>query len=247
MTAEKPVRRIAGGARSRGAGAVIEGYSDSELVRLPLDQVGDRLAGDTRALNPGQVEQLHDSIAELGLIQPLAVDSRGRLLAGGHRRAALHLLAERAPDRFDELFAEGIPCRRFAFDSAAEPERSLAVEISENEKRRNYTREEIRSVAERLRSRGYSQARGRGNRQPLIPALATAFGVHRNTVLRALTNSEPSNAPAGAFEAEPTARRVGGVMLPADLANRLEAVASARGCSPATVVSDVVVAWLRQQ
>jgi len=55
---------------------------------MPLEAIKPRDA-DTRPLNPAHVEALAESIAALGLIDPLAVDKQGRLLAGGHRLAAI--------------------------------------------------------------------------------------------------------------------------------------------------------------
>ena len=72
----------------------------SSTFTLPLDSVTDRVEGDSRPLNPAHVEELSDSIAVVGLIAPIAVDSQGRLLAGGHRRAAIVLLQERNPDAY---------------------------------------------------------------------------------------------------------------------------------------------------
>ncbi len=199
--------------------------ADSELVRLPLEQIGDRPAGDTRPLNPEQVEQLLDSIRILGLIAPLAVDGRNRLLAGGHRRAALQRLAEIDLPGFNDLFPSGVPCRRFSFDAATELERALAVEIAENEKRRNYTKAEIRAVAERLKAQGYSQTPGPKNTPALTPALAVAFGVSKRTVERAL---KPDSESATAVADSP---RLRSLKLPADLLELLEQKAASRGCT----------------
>ncbi len=49
-------------------------------------------SSDTRPLNPRHVESLAESIAVLGLIEPLVLDNQGRLLAGGHRLEAIRLL-----------------------------------------------------------------------------------------------------------------------------------------------------------
>ena len=219
--------------------------ADIELVRVPLAQIGDRAQGDTRSLNPAQVESLQESIAAVGLIAPLAIDQANRLLAGGHRRAALQQLQQQQPDRFQELFVAGIPCRRFAFDSSEAPEQALAIEISENEKRRNYTQSEIQAVAQKLQEQGYSRARGRGNTQPLIPALATAFGVNRKTIERALTPTQ-SNTTSVAFESSGN-RKVGGVSLPADLADQLEAISATKGVKPAQLVQEIVQSWIKRR
>lgn len=215
----------------RGAGDSkrhIEAYGDMELVRIPLNQIGDRPAGDTRPINDAQVESLVESIKVVGLIAPLAVDNQNRLLAGGHRRAALQRLMELDLPRFNDLFPGGVPCRKFDFDSTAEAEQALQVEVAENEKRRNYTRAEIRAVAERLKQQGYSLAKGRGNKQPLHPALQVAFGVSRNTVIRALKEEE-SNVPRGTFDSEPKTKTL---TLPAELVDRIKAQAKERGFKP---------------
>lgn len=198
--------------------------SDAQLVRIPLDEIGDRPAGDTRPINEAQVASLVESIAVVGLICPLAVDCQNRLLAGGHRRAALKALREQDEPRFNDLFKAGVPCRKFDFDSTTDHEQALQVEVAENEKRRNYTRAEIRAVAERLKQQGYSLAKGRGNKQPLHPALQVAFGVSRNTVIRALKEDE-SNVPRGTFDS-PKARSLS---LPTELVDRIRAMATDRG------------------
>lgn len=196
-----------------------EDATDAELVRIPLDRIADRPAGDTRPLNEAQVASLVESIAAVGLIAPLAVDCRNRLLAGGHRRAALQRLLEQDEPRFNDLFPGGVPCRKFDFDSETEQAQALTIEISENEKRRNYTRAEIVAVARKLEGQGYSLERGRGNIKPLTPALQVALGVSRRTVQRALAES---NAPPGAFEGP----RMRSISLPADLVDRLRAIAA---------------------
>jgi ParB-like chromosome segregation protein Spo0J len=48
---------------------------------------------DTRSLNAAHVVMLAESISILGLLEPIIIDSKGHLLAGGHRLAALQLLA----------------------------------------------------------------------------------------------------------------------------------------------------------
>ncbi len=60
---------------------------------LPLEQILDRET-DTRPLKSQHVTQLVESLAVLGLLEPLVVDNRGRLLAGGHRKAALASIRE---------------------------------------------------------------------------------------------------------------------------------------------------------
>lgn len=214
---------------------VNEDATGGNLVTLPLDEIGDRHGGDTRPTNPQQVEQLVESISLLGLIAPLAVDTRNRLLAGGHRLAALRLLREQDEPRFNDLFPAGIPCRKFELDSQAEPEQALAIEISENEKRRNYTRAEIRTVADRLREQGYSQSRGPKAEPSLTQTLSVAFGVSRRTVERAL---KPENTTPVAIS-----EKRASLSLPAELVKRIKEDAKDLGQTPAEFLDELLSTW----
>src|SRR3712207_422263 len=72
---------------------------------LPLSQILDRET-DTRSLQSQHVTQLAESIAVLGLIEPLVVDRRGRLLAGGHRQAAIAQIKENNPEAYAQHFPD---------------------------------------------------------------------------------------------------------------------------------------------
>lgn len=158
---------------------------------LPLSSIRPRPGGDTRKLNAGHVIDLAESIAAVGLVEPLAVDNKGCLLAGAHRLAALNLLAQpesevrvhawlviagMAPgrrvtpvvtDRIERLKAltpvemHDVPVLMFPFDATAEPARALAIETTENTQRKAYTKEEVLSLVERLRAVGYVEREGR--------------------------------------------------------------------------------------
>lgn len=134
----------------------------------------------TRDLNRRHVAALAESISAIGLIHPPAVDRMNRLLAGAHRLAALRWLQEHARDRFQELFPGGIPVRRMDLDAEADVELALAVEISENERRRDYRPAEILSLAERLKAAGFRYSadggRPRAEDRPLMPALEIIVG-----------------------------------------------------------------------
>mgnify|MGYP002776987019 CR=1 FL=1 len=128
---------------------------------LHLDKILDR-ANDTRPINEAHVQEMAASIEAVGLIQPIAVDKNGRLLVGGHRRAALRWLREQKPEVFDrECPNEEVLVRRYDFDALEDPDRALAIEASENEHRRDYTPSEVRSLADRLRTAGYHDGNGR--------------------------------------------------------------------------------------
>jgi ParB family transcriptional regulator, chromosome partitioning protein len=161
----------------------------SQDSTLPLEQIETRIGGDTRPLNQGHVEALAESIAVVGLIEPLVVDIKGRLLAGGHRRAAISLLKEEHADKYQKHFPnERVPVRIMPFDSEEEPDLALQIEIAENEQRRDYTPAEVRALANRLREAGYVETKGRpGKRQKALrPALEVIIGKSLRTVRRYL-------------------------------------------------------------
>jgi len=161
----------------------------SQKTKLPLSQIRARET-DTRPLDPQHVTNLAESIAALGLIEPLVVDVKGVLLAGGHRLAALHALQETNLEIYDQQFPDGqIQVHMLGFDADQEPERALQVELAENEKRVNYTRDQIERLAERLRSLNYREIRGRPKEgeKALGPALAVAIGVSARYVRKVLS------------------------------------------------------------
>lgn len=155
---------------------------------LPLEQILGRPGGNSRPLNPEHVSELADSIAAVGLIQPIAVDRHGHLLAGGHRRAALQLLQAEQVDRFAEMFGDGVPVRAMDIDADQETDKAIAIEAAENEKRRDYTPAEVRTLADRLIEQGYSPRKGRPKKgqKALSPALAVIIGKSTRTVERYL-------------------------------------------------------------
>ena len=155
---------------------------------MPLGKILERTS-DTRELKDQHVSELADSIAVLGLLEPLVVDSKGRVLAGGHRKAAILLLSERDPQVYAQLFPNDlVPVRVMDFDASQQPERALSVEIAENEKRRDYTALEARTLAERLRNAGYVDVKGRPAKgeKALRPALEVIMGKSLRTVRRYL-------------------------------------------------------------
>jgi ParB family transcriptional regulator, chromosome partitioning protein len=178
---------------------------------LTLDQITDRPGGDTRTLNQGHVEALAESIAVVGLIQPIAVDVQGRLLAGGHRRAAIALLETTNPTAFSQWFGAGVPVHRFDFDASEDEGRALAIEATENEKRRDYTVEEVQDLADRLRRSGYEDLKGRPKpgQKSVVLALSTIIGKSDKTVRRYLSeDGQPKGGQMSTFSgvAKPTAR-----------------------------------------
>lgn len=148
-------------------------------------------AEDTRAINEVHARALMESIRVLGLIEPIVTDTNGILLAGGHRHQALKKLILEHPEDFEKHFPGAeIPVRRLDFSVADDEARALAIEVGENEHRRNYSADEIRTVAERLERAGYKRIKGRKGKddRPLMPVLSAAVGLSKrriNEILKA--------------------------------------------------------------
>jgi ParB family chromosome partitioning protein len=174
-----------------------------ERVLVSIDSISRRPL-DTRSIHEQHAVSLADSIGALGLLEPVVVDRRLRLLAGGHRLRALQLLQEQQPDVYAQWFATGVPVRMMDFDAEEDPDQALAVEVAENEQRRDYTREEVRNLAERLRALGYRDSVGRPKKgeKALAPALSAIVRKNIRTVERLLSDaSAPSEAPSGELRA----------------------------------------------
>jgi ParB family transcriptional regulator, chromosome partitioning protein len=176
----------------------IQGRSiESQNSSLPLSQIQQR-DQDTRSLNPKHVEALVESIAVLGLIEPLVVDQSGTLVAGGHRLAALRRLQTDRPQDYHQHFPnDTVPIRMLLFKVEDDPELALQIEVAENEQRRDYTPSEIRAIADRLRGAGYTELKGRPKQgqRALMPALSVVVGKHIRTVQRYLSDEPESGKP----------------------------------------------------
>lgn len=180
---------------SSAAEEVLQKQQESNGQLIPLARIADRPTGDTRPLNLSHLDQLMESIAVIGLITPLTVDRHYRLLAGGHRKAALIRLATENPERFAELFAEGIPVRVMAIDAEVDTIDALQIEVEENTQRRNYTAAEIREAARKLEEAGYERIRGRPaqGQKSLNRELMSVFRLSREYISRILNESDPKS------------------------------------------------------
>lgn len=195
--------------------------SRGEPGSIDIDLVRPRPT-DTRQLDPRHVVDLVESIAALGLLEPLVVDRKHRLLAGGHRLAAMQLLVEADPEKRAKAWATMaqlawalddaaplpkeaqaaierlraiealpdrlVPVRIVDVDGNKDEEKALAIEIAENEKRRDYTKQEVVALSERLKSAGFRMARGKpkAGERALGPALAVIIGKSERQVRRIL-------------------------------------------------------------
>lgn len=192
----------------------------AQVSARALDRIYDRVGQDTRKLNPERVVELAESIQALGLIVPISVDSRGHLLAGGHRLAACRLIAGRPDDdhanavlrrvpaiQRDRLSARirslcelgygafdpnAVPVRTFDFQAKHDAQKAMLIEISENTQRHDYTSAEVRELYHRLIDAGYVDVKGRPNagQRPVKPALAIILGKNLRTVRRILRDQE---------------------------------------------------------
>ena len=161
---------------------------------VPLSRIYPR-EQDTRPLNSQHVVDLKESIAILGLIEPLVVDQDNRLLAGGHRLAALNLLKTKEEETYRKHFPEdAVPVRVIPFVAKDEPERALQIEIAENEQRRDYTPTEVRAIAEHLVKAGYESVKGRPKKgqKPLMPAVSVVVGKNIRTIQRYMSGEKVS-------------------------------------------------------
>jgi len=167
-----------------------------DVCMMPLDAVLGRVGGlDTRDPDAEALEALAVSIDALGLLEPLVVDKVGRLLAGKTRLIAVRRLAAKEPARWAK-----VPVRRMDFDAEADTGRALAVEVAENEQRRDYTAAEVRALAERLQAAGFRATPGRPRKgtKALLPALGAVVGKSKRTLLRILDPTEAGDRGKGA-------------------------------------------------
>ena len=93
-------------------------------AKVRIDAILLRKRSDTRPLHAGHVVDLAESMAVLGLLEPVIIDTHGHLLAGGHRLAALQMLT--GDDRVARRNAFLARCGWVATQPDALPPRELA-------------------------------------------------------------------------------------------------------------------------
>ncbi|MBV5261440.1 ParB/RepB/Spo0J family partition protein [Synechococcus moorigangaii CMS01] len=181
-----------------------ENEVNQNLKLLLFEDILDRPGGDARPLNDQHVQELVESILVLGLITPLTVDRHGHLLAGGHRRAALHQIKLAYPDQYVTLFPEGIPVRVVDIDAAADAVDALQIEIEENTQRKNFTTTEIKEAAQKLEKAGYKRLRGRpkAGEKSLKRELAKVFRLSEDRIQRILNDGSQKGRRTPTFSPE---------------------------------------------
>lgn len=130
--AKKPVGRKVIGTYSfkpRGARALALQPGPQTIA---WDEIRPRPDLDTRSLDPRHILSLARSIAAVGLIQPIAIDTRGKLIAGGHRLAVWALLDVDDAEARRTAFLKGLsgytPTAEHDPANPSEPE-AMATEI----------------------------------------------------------------------------------------------------------------------
>ena len=165
--------------------------STASTDSLPVEKIVKRDVS-TRELNQEHVERLAESMKVLGLIEPIVVDLKNVLLAGGHRLAAVEWLRDKAPETFAARFSSGVPVKVLQIDAATDQGGALAIEVAENEHRRDYTTKEVHALADRLRAAGFKDKGGRPSKgsKALGPTLAMVLHKNIRTVRRILKGED---------------------------------------------------------
>ncbi|MEN9306097.1 MAG: hypothetical protein RL173_29 [Fibrobacterota bacterium] len=194
--------------------------ANAQEHRLLVHEIRPRHNPATRSLDTVHVLDLAESIVALGLIEPVAVDTKHRLLAGGHRWAALRLIAATQEQRtsvWRELFkADPSPAMSerlgmlpvsgnpvavhvLSIDSVTDPSTALGIDVAENCQRRNFSKQEIRALATTLKAAGYRDGVGRPKQgeRTVIPALSAVLGKSRRAVYMMLASIEAGAEGAG--------------------------------------------------
>lgn len=178
--------------------------------RLPLESIKDRVT-NLRPVYEDRARSLAGNIALVGLIQPIAIDLHGRLLAGDHRRRALAILRELSewPDRLKQLlpdlaegdadtqgkaltawrrlgFDMGVPVHRIHVDAAGDPALAKAIELSENTQREAFTKEEVKEAYKALVAAGFRHTVGRPKKgeRAIGPQLELLYGRASRTIVK---------------------------------------------------------------
>lgn len=151
---------------------------------------------DTHPTDEAYVQALADSIAIVGLIQPLAVDAQGVLLTGAHRLAAIEYLEKHNQDAFDRWFKQGIPVRRYELDALKDHNLAREITAIENTHCKNYTPEEVRALAERLKAAGYKYTpdKPEAGQRSLIASLSMIVGKSDKHIRRYLSEDDQNQS-----------------------------------------------------
>lgn len=144
-----PTLRMDGNQERREDGTQSKGQF-TMLIDIDKIEVGDRIRNDT-----GNLQELADNIKENGLISPITVNKDHVLLAGERRLKACMLLG------WEQIPANVMDTR--------DAEHELNIEISENECRKEFTKEERLDYGRRLERIEAAKAKERQGTRTDIP------------------------------------------------------------------------------
>lgn len=178
-------------------------------------------AKSVRGISKDHVVDLMFSIAAVGCIHFPVVDESDTLLAGEHRLEAIKLLRELANAPIEDLktrfaghvelgataddllsvatgysrhFPHGMPVHVMRTNGLADDDLRRSIEIVENEKRRDFSREDLMGIVTRLKEAGYVSKPGipQPGHLNLNHEVGRIIGKSRATVFRTLAKlSDP--------------------------------------------------------
>jgi len=99
------------------------------------------------------------------------------------------------PDGPGELTAVAVPVRVFAIRSSEDQQTALAIEATENEKRRDYSKQEVLGLWNRLEAAGYRTKPGKQKRgqKPELPLMKAIIGKSERHIKRMVKADEGGN------------------------------------------------------
>jgi ParB family chromosome partitioning protein len=122
-------------------------HTTTQLIEIQINEID--TAGRFRQ-DFGDIDGLAESIAALGLLQPIVIDTENRLVCGERRLRA-----------FKSLGRETIPARVVDIESV------IAGEMAENEVRKDFTRSERVAIGKAIEARIGNRAGQRTDLEPL--------------------------------------------------------------------------------
>ena len=144
-------------------------------MKLPINEI--RIKPGRRAVDDSKVRELADSMKQVGLINPVTVNTDLELIAGAHRIAAAELLG------WDEIEARMWDCDAFLFELAEIDENLMRNELHSLIRGNSINRRE-----ELLKQAGLMAERGRPVKYPesghlmTVPEIAKSIGISKSTL-----------------------------------------------------------------
>ncbi|MEM7769836.1 MAG: hypothetical protein AAF327_04925 [Cyanobacteria bacterium P01_A01_bin.37] len=122
----------------------------------------------------------------------------------GSEKAAIALIREKDPVAYQQHFSDGVPVRVMEFDAVSDPDKALAIEVAENEQRRDYSLAEVKAIANRLLDAGFVEVKGRPKKdeKTLLPALSAVVGKSIRTLQRYLEEPEEEKSTTDVVDSD---------------------------------------------